>query len=515
MKIVLSILTTLFVLAGCGSSSSSTSLTEAMGLVGITSPTGRSSSSSISKKLAFNPIDAMVGLVNDVQPKAKKGFSLYGSPTCGDASDMATLLTELATAQTQDTALTAAEVESFSTELSCRAACYGPGWTDNATGSSVNRPTGDLGLVYATKSATDTEACVSAEIGALVQSGPGLINRYLKVQAMFLKELSEQGVALPAVGGQVDLISYLNVASNTAITGITFNTATIDRLDDVGGFEMYKTAFTFTRTDSTGNGETGSVTIYHHQLATDNTSFEGLVQATVPHQESMGGTFRKRGISFVYKKDGDVYTSSFRTAANRSTTSSDFFGTNGLVDYSKAAFGEDGHYILLQQNLNTTGTNANRASIHYAWQAGQGDGATRTFAASIPTGTAGALTGTGYFGFGANISNNTNIVSTNAPWMSKMHCNWLNALSSGPSVTKVQKQTMTQTSGVFLATTSLINFAPTNDCNAASWTVSGADASFLNGAKSTTTNDLVTAPTSSDFAFDFTASGAEPTFTIP
>lgn len=481
---------------GCGSSESSTTTLSIGPTAGITAPTTVGSSrqveafTSIASNLEFNP-----------------RFDLQGDSTgCGSGVDLDTQLTQITdAAKAANLTATETALANFSTVSTYRAACYGPTWTDNATGSSVNRPSGDLGIVYATASSTDTTACVACQVEALLSSGPDLGNRLVKVVAYAGALLSHNSVSLPAAGATVDLLDATVLTTRRpTISGITFSVFKLSRLTDRDGHAIYKLVLTFTDSAS----KSGSLTVYHEAIAADNSEFKGLVTGTLPHTPTMGGSGNARGVSFVYHLQSSIYKFQYKTAANRETATTDFFNTSSIVDFSKrAAFGEDGHYILGYFDK----TN-NNGVLHYAWQAGASDGSVRAFSVNVAAGTKGSRTGTGYFGFGAAMSS---VAASGAPWMTKMHCNWLNGLSSGPSITKAQKQSMTEGTTGFTASSSSINFAPTNDCNAASWTVSGATDSFLNGSKSTTANDLVALPAASDFSYNFATAGNEPTFTIP
>lgn len=466
---------------GCGSSSSGANIDLGVGpLAGIFSPTTGDSS----------------------RRGGRDGFSLFGASTgCGDGKSLEDQISDIAAAgKLENIATTAAALKNFASPGSFRPSCFGPTWTDDADGSSKNRPSGDLGIVYASASDTDNTACVACEVNALISSGPGLGNRLIKVVALGIAALGDAGKTLPAVGATEDVLATEKFPT---IEGATFTSFTIERLEDRDSHAMYLTKFAFTN----ASGKAGSVTLYHEQLATDNSEFQGLLYATLPHTPT-GGSGDTRGISFVYKLSSNIYTFSFKTGANRTTASADFFdSTTHTVDFAKTANGEDMHYILgYFDTANYGGT------LHYAWQAGSGDGATRTFAVNVPNAAKGSRTGTGYFGFGTAM---TSVTATGVPWMSKMHCNWLHGTSSSPSIAKVQKQVMTDATGDFVASTNNINFAPSDSCDNASWTITLGEATFLNGTRTTVANDLVSAPTSGDFAYNFATAGNEPTFTVP
>lgn len=469
-----------FLLSSCGDDAASTSvLTRAMGLVAVTSPTATTSRSRGNVLFTDDqnnpkPMNEMIQDMRNLQAAADPTTSAAGL-----GNPIAPI-------------------------TSTNAECYGPNLTDNAKGSDIARPPGDLGLFYDTASDTDVIACAAAEFNALMAGSPQYVNKWVGAQAVMLAVLGQAGNALPAVGASLDAI-----ASMPAIEGISLTTATLERLaDDADGNETYKTFIAFTKE---GEATAGSVTIYHTPRNNDNTSFRGLFQAILPHESSQGRVPVQgyRGISMAYAQTDGSLTFSLKIGANRSTASDDFFGTDGVVDFTKAAFGEDGHY--LNATFNTT-TNAARA--HYAWQAGGSDGAIRTFSVDVPIGTEGA-SGSAYFGFGADIDT---IEGVGAPWMTKMFCNWVEGTSMGVSQAKVQKQLFDLTS--FAPTTSLIDFAPNDQCqcdsaggvcnNTFTVAASAQTPDFLEGVHTVATHELVNPPTAADIPVV-----TEPTFAIP
>lgn len=526
MKHLLTTLTTaglVIALSGCGSSTSSSAspdtnpastnpLASAASTIRVSNPAATTSSSNALNTKKFGVLQSALQLPGlsflakffGVNMENTGHAETTTAPTNDAAKDPDVVVTKaVADLDGSKTASQiTADLASFTTgKVDYRASCYGPGWTDNATGGSVNRPTGDLGIASATADGTtDTTACAVAELKALMGGYPDLMNKILTFQAALITAEYKAGKSLPAIGGELDGKSDLGT-----ITGVTVTSAKLKRLaNDTDGNAVYKTTILGTETSS---GKDIKIYIWHTPQNTDNTKNKGLVQALLPHTATMGGSGDQKGLSMVYSVDSGTYTFLLKAAANRTTASEDFFGTDGQVDFTKTtAFGEDGHMILASYNPTT-----NVGTVNYAWQAGQNDGAVRTFSIHVPAGTEGALTGVAYFGFGAAISSlSQTSIGGASIWGTKMYCNWLSGLSGGTSQAILQKQVLAQnTSGVFEATSSKINFAPTNNCNAASWTVTNATPSSLNGAKATATNDLVTY-TSGDIA-----SVTAPSFTKP
>ncbi|MEK7689482.1 MAG: hypothetical protein AAB425_00520, partial [Bdellovibrionota bacterium] len=204
------------------------------------------------------------------------------------------------------------------------------------------------------------------------------------------------------------------------------------------------------------------------------------------------------------KQDG-VVTYVVESGENRGTAKAAVFSsTTNRYDFTDSGFGQNGNKIIASIN-ETTGVQ----TMHYAWQAGEADGASRALAVQIDA-TAG--TGYGYFGFGDSIETLSDITTTEI-WAEKMFCNWLNQLSRGSSVTNVQGQSFLYdaTAAVYQASASKYLFAPTDTCQAASsYTVSTSSFTTIEGSKTITTHDLTTVTTLG------TVSGVTvPTYTIP
>ncbi len=397
-----------------------------------------------------------------------------------------------------------ADLASFTSgKVDYRASCYGPAWKDNARtpnvlintsdpSTYVNRPTGDTGVQSATASANDSTACSIAQVKALMAGYPDLMNKILTFQAALITAEFKAGKSLPAIGEELDGKSDIGT-----ITGITVTSAKLKRLaNDSDGNAVYKTTILGTETSSAKDIK---IYIWHTPENAANTINKGLVQAILPHTPSMGGSGDQKGLSMVYSANAGTYTFLLKAAANRATASEDFFdAVTGQVNFSKTtAFGEDGHIILASFNPMT-----NVGTLHYAWQAGQADGATRTFAIHIPAGTEGSLTGVSYIGFGDDIVNViTGKAGGTSIWSKGMYCDWLQTPPKTLTA-KVQKQVLEQSTagGNFLPKSSDIYFAPTPSCNVTqAWTTVGATPSTFDGSHSFL-NNLLTTYTSGDVA---------------
>ncbi len=464
------------------------SLSTALASLAITSPTAKSSGSSV----VVSP--SGFGVVAD------------GSSGAADVKPMSTMVTEFkADLAAADPKAIAAKIGKMEVTRSF-AECFGPAWTDNTT-NGLNRPGGDLGMVYITASLADTTPCAAAQLNALMAGTPQFANKLVKMQATLVTALGAAGTALPAIGESVD-----GLTSMPTVTGVTFTAAKLERLVDIASDStaVYKTTFGFTN----ATGKASSVVIIHNPKNTDNTNFVGYLKATLPEGTVAGAsTVAYRGISLVYQQTDGVLTFALDSAQNRATSSTDFFSTtSGRVDYAKTAFGNDANRIVASFNQNT-----GAATMHYAWQAGSGDGASRSFAVTVDAAGAGKA----YFGYGDAINIITD--STSTLWADRMYCDWIGAnghlTDTNNYLHKLQSQSFTKsTAGVFsiVAADSHIAFAPTVTSGQTSvcdgtFTISASTQggsstpSFLLGTRVVTANDLVAPP----------ATGTIPPVTVP
>ncbi len=375
--------------------------------------------------------------------------------------------------------------------------CYGTAWTDTATGTSVNRPSGDLGITYPQATATDTTGCLAAKLNALVAGYPQIANKLILLHSILALAAETAGTTF------VEDVENDLTSSMPTFTGFTVSSAKLTYLGSTTGTdfnpETYKSAFAV----SDSSSRTGTATIWFTKNNEAGTNYSLLVQADLPMQAST--TSEHLGISVIATKQDGVVTYVVESGENRGTAKAAVFSsTTNRYDFTDSGFGQNGNKIIASIN-ETTGVQ----TMHYAWQAGEADGASRALAVQIDA-TAG--TGYGYFGFGDSIETLSDITTTEI-WAEKMFCNWLNQLSRGSSVTNVQGQSFLYdaTAAVYQASASKYLFAPTDTCQAASsYTVSTSSFTTIEGSKTITTHDLTTVTTLG------TVSGVTvPTYTIP
>lgn len=496
----LSVFFMLLVLSACGKSSSGTSVqnafSDAIAAVVVTSPTAASSTptASLAREKGMLWAFLRMPLIQWVAGFFTTGARAVESttlPTLQPIKDAVNTMKNHLSATDASTVVANMNADSFfGGKTTNRAECYGPAWTDNASGSTVNRPSGDLGIVSPIASPSDSTACSVAQLNAILYQAKTPLESAFKYLIGASVGGSNGGKSLPAnVGDVVDV-----TANVPAVTGVTLTSAKLTRLaDSTTGYKVYQwtVLFTVSSVDSevtayfSPRGDSATVTDEKFKK-----NFRGLLKMVLPHQDTGGGGARKRGYSLVFDQTDGVLTLVMDTAANRNSTSAEFFNTSGRVDYSKSAFGEDAHAIRAVFNSVT-----NAATTHYAWQAGANDGAARAFSVNISPGTEGSLTGSAWFGFSVAIRF---LDDDGTRWPYKMHCNWVNGLSNSSAISKVQRQVIIQSEGKFGASSSKISFAPTDSCSRSSnWTVTNSQPSRFDGDRTggVPTHDLEDGPT--------------------
>ena len=371
--------------------------------------------------------------------------------------------------------------------------CYGPrlSFTSHSQINNNSMPGGDLGI-WQTTEGSNSEACAAAKANSLIRLVSNRVDFALGTAAAMGCIAKISNLTLPSTAGSsLDLASSFK--TNSSGKGFTVTTAKMSRLQDSNGKPQFQTEFVGSRTNTPPGGGvtiTSTMDITIKQLpnsSSDTKNYKGLIQMTMTDS---GGIFDKiRGISIVYERSGTSLTYSvIATDFPSGTAKTDIFdSTTGEI--KKASSSAGGKWDRDFNNLITTINDDGIGKMAYGWQAGIGDGYLRVFNAETKSDN----TGTAYFGF----SQNANNAGTYSLKPSGMFCAWTSQQRA--LVTKLQKQTLSYSSGVWKSSANNITFAPTNDCNHAS---SGAVYSGLSSNPSLTssvtaagavTNDLVNA----------------------
>ncbi len=372
-------------------------------------------------------------------------------------------------------------------------------------------PTGDLGIWTAYSDNTTQEACAVGQMNKLLSKVGRKVDLAMGITAMMVCAAKNDGLKKPAVDG-VALDVTASVAKTKVtekrggmvITSATLKRSTVTSTGKKKYISKITGSFSYTLSDGTTDNQSFAIK-FQHVPDTDSTDSVKAGEGLVQMWQEQDGTDQNCGTegfdvvtSVAYKNTSDNL--SFRAVKAR------FYDNMTKDDYFNSS---DGEVVGISAQESSTGSgwcadlNVVRANIDkdgfgkvgYAWQAGKGDGFTRTF--NIKTdNSSGTLTGNAYFGFNPHPDNSTGTLKYRTTKIDRMICNW-----AGPGqdinragVAKVQRQALSydSTNNVWKSTSDNITFAPTNDCNFDNATNTSTT---FGGSGASITNNLVDNPT--------------------
>ncbi len=343
-------------------------------------------------------------------------------------------------------------------------------------------PQGDLGIWSASEG---TQACAAAEMNNLVDGVAAKVDTVMNMFAAMACAESKGGVVLPAVGETLDVTSV--VTAQTAITGITVSSASLARsANDSDGNPVYVSTISMTVTNAQGT-QTVNLILKHIPTAADNSTYKGKVSfrlgnATGTESNCPQGTSgtTSAGTVLYSKTSSSSVIYLLNSAEFCGSTTNPFDSNNNISASDKASmtntdgWGGNWNYGVFGVNpQNGTG------SVAYAWQAGQGDSATRVFNMSTSVAADNSASGTAYFGFGPAVSDATFNGS-----ITGFYCNWAAAGVSHTASLRAQRQELSRAIAAtnFTASSSNIRFAPTNSCDAGPADPQGNPFTYTSGA---------------------------------
>lgn len=378
----------------------------------------------------------------------------------------------------------------FQTEGNAR--CYGPTLMyENQPNAALpadfngTLPGGDVGMWLANEidgtGSTLPEACAAAQLNAKMR---GLtlrsINALQVTASMKCVTNFDTSVTFPTTDGETaDVVDSMNNMATVKGLAVQFTTATITYSVDTATNEgVYTYALTFiydANDDSIFDEQPVSITLVHRSNTADGT-FQGRLSYTYNDDTAVnegncfalsgGSTNVTRGGSFLYAKADDRVTVDGRYGTYCGYNADAL--SNGLVDPTNIYSGTnptgwtDNFNWFLADFVPTTLA----GNFAYAWQAGFGDGNTRVFNVHLDDDN-GTRSGTAFFGFGDDITATDGSIQG-------MVCNWAgpNNLHT-PLATYAQMQTVSESAaanGVFVPTSSALQYAPVNTCQYAAAT---------------------------------------------
>lgn len=513
-------------LAACGSSSSSTPAS-------TTTTSSGSSSNAVPSDVAIASPTASTSASSSISV-GKGLFKATGDPTTNSYADKKAA-TEALQAGTGTCAFTP------SLTLPSTPTCYGPiiRFANHADGASgqPTLPPFDTGFWSLTEGASN-EACAASQMNYLVDAVATRVEMMFNMFDMMVCVSKKAGIAEPSVGSTANLKDTMS--SHGSVSGITVNTATIERLaNSAAGNPVYKSTLSVTITAG-GETRTGTAILKNEVTGTDangKNNYKGKLSMTMSNPTQLGnncGTANGAADAGSVMAGVVKYVKTSATSVKYEYNYAEFCGsTSAPLDTDNNISRTD---VFSGTNTDGWGSNWNygifdlnpsngTGNVAYAWQAGNGDQRTRVMNITTTANSDGSASGTAWYGFGPDVNGTGTLGSIDG-----FVCNWAGpngAINSNPrthaallastpakAVTLAQKQILSRASGASVFTTtaanSAITYAPANSCNKTSAnstftfvaeTQSGTVLTQTNNVSdtSTVTNNLVALPTSAEF----------------
>ena len=372
--------------------------------------------------------------------------------------------------------------------------------------ASGTLPTGDTGIWKST--ATDGSPCTVAQLEKRVTGVKGRMNQALIMMAWLRDDLADNSMALPTAGTSVDATTIFNTRVNAEDTTVTVSSATI-ALNGAG------TIYTYRVVAATTTPTASKVEIKLVHTPTSSTVYSGVLTVTKLETSTDGafgcsdqivsaGVYKVATVNTVqYSRSADVMNFGSRSGqycGAEAASSTDFaadvasFDSNGALDPAI-------HLNGLTTRGSTKGWRGNFARFSgsydrttfagdflYAWQAGNGDGNSRTFAAHTSYDSATEIRAAkGFFAYSAAIQTTDGSVLG-------MICNWAGPGNSHTPSLKYQYQaaSLAAAGANWSSTADNIVFAPTTTCNSTTTQLdANGDGTLAAGEGAPTTNTLV------------------------
>lgn len=423
--------------------------------------------------------------------------------------------------------------------------CYGPQLTyanhPDGSPSSGTLPPFDTGFWNLTEGASG-QACAAAQVNSLIDAVSTRVDMMFNMFDMMVCVGKKAGLSLPAVGATTDYKT--SMSANGSVSGITVNTATIERLaNSSAGNPVYKSTINITISVG-GMSRTGTAILKNEVTGTDasgKNNYKGKLSMTMSNPTAIGnncgsnapdsGSVMAGVVKYVKSSATSVkyemnYAEFCGTTASPLDSSNNISRTNVFSQTattstnsgaSKTGWGSNWNYGIFDLNpSNGTG------SVAYAWQAGYNDQRTRVMDITVSQASDGSASGTAWYGFGPDVNGSETLGSIDG-----FICNWtgpngatsvpgnnrsqatLAALSPPRAVSKSQKQKLTRANGATVYTTTAANsnitYAVDNSCdkvsNNATFTFQSSAGTMTNDVTGSglVTNNLVAIPSSTDF----------------
>ncbi len=316
-----------------------------------------------------------------------------------------------------------------------------------ATTANGLLPGGDLGIWSATNVGSD-EACTASKVNITVDDVSLRVDIGLYTAASMICLMNVHEVDLPGEGEEVDMTELLDPVLSSVNGDVGVTSAVIGRGDDLDGDPVYAYGVTMT-VGSAGANQLSVEFDWLHTGDPDDTAYRGKIWGKVENLPM--GPASTAAYSVLYER-AQASIGYRLLSAGYPETATDIFAENGDL-----AVDGDWTGNMTQAIVNQA---ANESMFSVGWQAGPMDDSTRVFNAFVSNND-----GCGFFGYGDKFD----VVAGTAPdnLIKKFICNWAGVGNDhSGQASKAQKQCMSKTGGQFEPTSSLISYAPVNDCQA-------------------------------------------------
>lgn len=399
-------------------------------------------------------------------------------------------------------------------ENNSNANCYGPqvaygahqDTPSSAPPSSGTLPSGDVGIWLENETrGSVSEACVAAQMNKRVRGASLQSQQALLMAALMRRTVAASGtLSMPSAGATTDLTSAFTARLAAIMTSPpTIVSATVG-LGSGGVVYTYRLVLT---NGASGSSQKRGEMILRHTPGGSSTAYNGTLQVagfSFGADPNFGCSDQKSGADYKVAYVTSVKYSRSAGDVGFSARQSHYCGHPatmtgvGTDDAAEVATFTTGGELNPTVKIAQVGSPSPQAGVKgwrgdftryagdyqrstasgqflLAWQAGPGDGFSRSLAATGEFNSATLVrTVKGYFAYASDID------TASAPFEQKgMICNWAGPGSSRTPVMKFQSQTATKASGAAffsVSGASRITYAPTNSCNS-SGTAFDVDAS--------------------------------------
>lgn len=415
-----------------------------------TATTAFPSSLTVSSPLSYE--EAASASVSSSLIKAVTSGSAYASSFALSTAEIEAILTA-----SSSTACTFDPSDFLS--VSNDAGCYGPTlqYEDHPDSGGIadgQLPSGDVGI-WSENDATTGNACAAAELNAQMEGVSLKTNAALKALASMICVVNTNGLTMPSES-TLDITTEMNALG---VTDTTFSGVSLTHAINADGNDQYSYTVDFTYTPGASPYDVSVAMDHIPGASTDE--YNGRLNYAV-NSYFTGGNCPGNDVTI----NGSVlYASASSAELALQAREGTFCGhdadglTDGIVDpslkynSSTAPNGWTDDFNIFTAEMDPSTMEGNYT---YAWQAGFGDGNTRTFNVTVNS----SAEGVAFYGYGDDVEDTDGSIGG-------FICNWAGPSNSHTLQDYAQYQAMSlnTTTGLIESDSVNIGYAPTNSCD--------------------------------------------------